>query len=311
MLASFPGASGDLLRDFAGVHLSASAVRRAAEKAGDGLAARQREGAIAAPASPPRWDFSLGKTKAEKAEARAAGLPTTAYLGPDAFSVPMQRPGGGKADWRMMYVGVLYTPDKKHAHYLADFDLAPLAAQMRKAADALGLGRAARLVAVSDGGNGLEEALLRNFDDGLLCILDWYHAAKYLHDYSKCLHAGEGEAAAWAGRAKTVLWEEGGAALLAYLRGLPEPAGAGTAEEMRKLLGYFEGNLHRTDYPEYRRQGLDVGSGPTEAACKIVGSRLKGSGMRWVEEGAARIAPLRALFLSGKDAWDAYWSLAA
>ncbi len=76
-------------------------------------------------------------------------------------------------------------------------------------------------------------------------------------------------------------------------------------------MGYFEGNLHRTDYPEYRKQGLDVGSGPTEAACKVVGSRLKGSGMRWAEDGAARIAPLRVLSLSGDEAWDAYCPLAA
>ena len=80
---------------------------------------------------------------------------------------------------------------------------------------------------------------------------------------------------------------------------------------MRKLLGYVEGNEHRMDYPHYRSQGWDIGSGPTEAACKIVGARLKGSGMRWVVEGAAQVAPLRALYQSGADAWDTFWALAA
>jgi hypothetical protein len=42
-----------------------------------------------------------------------------------------------------------------------------------------------------------------------------------------------------------------------------------------------------------------------------VGARLKGSGMRWVEAGAAQVAPLRALYLSGAGAWDAFWALAA
>lgn len=311
MLSSFPGASGDILKEFAGVRVSASSVRRAAEKAGDGLARRQRAGGIAAPEALRPWDCSLGATKAEKAQALALGLPTTAYLGIDAFSVPMQKPGGKKAEHRMMYVGVLYTPDKRRAHYLADFDLAELAAQMRRAADALGLGGAERRVAISDGGNGLEEAFKRNFDDGMLCILDWWHAAQHLHDYAKMLHGDGAEAKAWAEQAKTVLWEKGGKDLGEHLRGMPEPSDAGTAEEFRKLLGYFKNNEHRTDYPEYRKQGLDVGSGPTEAACKIMGARLKGSGMRWVEEGAARIAPLRALFLSGDGAWDAYWCLAS
>ena len=69
------------------------------------------------------------------------------------------------------------------------------------------------------------------------------------------------------------------------------------AEELRKLIGYFENNEHRTDYPSYRSHGWDIGSGPTEAGCKVVGARLKGSGMRWLEEGAAQVAPLRALYL--------------
>ena len=47
-------------------------------------------------------------------------------------------------------------------------------------------------------------------------------------------------------------------------------------------IGYFENNRHRTDYPSYRQKGWDIGSGPTEAGCKIIGERLKGSGMRWV-----------------------------
>ena len=86
---------------------------------------------------------------------------------------------------------------------------------------------------------------------------------------------------------------------------------AATADELRKLLGYFADNEHRTDYPEYRRHGWDIGSGPTEAACKVVGERLKGSGMRWLANGAAQVAPLRALYLSGPEVWDTFWALAA
>jgi hypothetical protein len=312
VLASFGGASADILRDFSGTRLSASSVRRAAEKAGAQLAHRQKGGTIACPKVLPAWDFSPGRTPEEKAQAKTLGRKTLVYLGLDAFSVPMQLPGGKKAPQRrMIYVGVLYPPGKEQAHYLADFDLAALAAQMRRAAESLGLGRASQLVAISDAGNGLEEALRRNFNDGLVCILDWYHAAQHLHDYSKCLHADEAQARAWAERAKTVLWEDGGRALGEHLREQEEPLDGVVAEQRRKLVNYFADNEHRTDYPKYREQGLDVGSGPTEAACKIVGMRMKGSGMRWVEGGAASIAPLRALYLSGDAAWRDHWSLAA
>jgi hypothetical protein len=192
-----------------------------------------------------------------------------------------------------------------------DFDLARIAAAMRRAAIKLGLGRANQLIAISDAGNGIEEALRRNFDEDLLCILDYYHASEHLHDYAKKLHGGDAVAAAvWAKAAKDILYEKGGTALLAHLRGQQEPDDAETAEERRKLLGYFAANEHRTDYPSYRSHGWDIGSGPTEAACKIVGARLKGSGKRWREPGAAQVAPLRALYLSGAAAWDAFWALA-
>ena len=187
-----------------------------------------------------------------------------------------------------------------------------MAAQMRQAAIALGLGEASQVIAITDAGNGIEAALRRHFWGDMLCILDWYHAAQHLHAYASCRYAGDAAAAAaWSQEAKGVLYERGGTALLAHLRRQPVPVAAAAADELRKLLGYFTDNEHRTDYPSYRKHGWDIGSGPTEAACKVVGARLKGSGMRWVESGAAQVAPLRALYLSGADVWDAFWALAA
>ena len=98
--------------------------------------------------------------------------------------------------------------------------------------------------------------------------------------------------------------------MLDHLRSwkMPPETSAEVAEEFRKLLGYFENNRHRTDYPRYRENGWDIGSGPTEAGCKIIGERLNGSGMRWVEEGAVTVAALRALYVSGPKLWDGFWS---
>jgi hypothetical protein len=298
VLEPFRGAADDILLRFSGTRLGASTVRRVTEAAGAKLASGQQAGDIVVPAKAVEWDFTI----------EGHGH-TAAYLGLDAFSVPIQGPGGVKAEYRMLYTAVLYTPNKKHSHYLVDFDLGRLAAAMRQAAVKLGLGRADRLIALTDAGNGLEEALLRNFDSGLLSILDWYHASEHLHDYAKAAY-GEAERTAWASQAKTILYEQGGSKLLEHLRSSPVPKGAEAAEELRKLIGYFENNEHRTDYPSYRAHGWDIGSGPTEAACKIVGARLKGSGMRWFERGAAEVAPLRALYQTGTKAWDAFFALA-
>ena len=299
-LVSFPDGSDDLLRRFGGLRVSASVIRLATEEAGRHRQEQQRRGQIVRPLPRRLWDFTIDKQTR-----------TAAFMGLDAFSVPMQRSGGQKADHRMLYVATLYTPDKKHTHYLVDFDLDGIAAQMRQAAQVLGLGAADELIAICDGGNGLQEALPRHFWDDLLCILDWYHASQHRHDYAKQLLPQDSMAQADGVRqAKEVLYEQGGTALLAQWRGQAVPEDNAVAEAWRKLLGYLAGNEQRTDYPRYRAWGWDIGSGPTEAACKVVGARLKGSGMRWLEAGASQVAPLRALYQSGSDAWDAFWALA-
>ena len=150
----------------------------------------------------------------------------------------------------------------------------------------------------------------RHLADNVTMILDWYHAAEHLWDFAKLRHAGDDEGCQqWAQQTQGILYEQGGEALLAFLRQiiLAAETSAEVLEELRKLIGYFENNRHRTDYPSYRQRGWDIGSGPTEAGCKIIGERLKGSGMRWVEDGAATVAALRALYVSGGKVWDGFW----
>lgn len=158
-MASFQDSSDDLLRRFCGLRVSASVVRLATEQAGQRLQQRQQQGQIVVPARPARWNFTL-----------TGHSHTAAFVGLDAFSVPMQLPGGKKAEHRMIYTATLYTPDKKHTHYLVDFELDRIAARLRQASKALGLGAADQLIAICDGGNGLEEALHRHFWEDLLCI---------------------------------------------------------------------------------------------------------------------------------------------
>jgi hypothetical protein len=299
-LLPFADAAEDVLKRFAGVRVSASTVLRCTEGAGERLRAQQREGRMVEPTqAEPKWTGP-----------RDEGQPA-AYVGLDAFSVPMQGVGASKAEHRMLYTALLYTPDKEHTRYMVDFDLAVLAEQVRSQAQALGVSQVSDLIAVTDGGNGLEEALQRHLADNLTTILDWYHAAEHICDFAKVWHARD-EAARqqWQQEAKEILYEQGGEPLLEHLRAiqLPPRTSAEIREELRKLIGYFENNRHRTDYPTYRTNSWDIGSGPTEAGCKIIGERLKGSGMRWVEDGAATVAALRALYVSGGKLWDGFWS---
>lgn len=299
-LVPFEDAADDVLRRFANVRVSASTVLRCTEAAGARLQGQLHAGKMVQPTQPePGWTGQ-----------RPRGQPI-AYIGLDAFSVPMQGPKGSQAEHRMLYTALLYTPDKRHTRYLVDFGLDALAAQVRAQAGALGVPQVENLIAITDGGNGLEEALDRHLANDLQTILDWYHAAQHVHAFANVWQARDAQAARrWSDAAKTILYEKGGAALLEHLRQLVLPKGTRTEvrEELRKLVGYFEKNRHRTDYPTYRANGWDIGSGPTEAGCKIIGERLKGSGMRWVEHGAATVGVLRALYVSSSTLWDGFWA---
>jgi hypothetical protein len=299
-LAPFADAAEDVLKRFSGVRVSTSTVLRCTEGEGERLRAQLKEGRMVEPTqAEPKWTAP-----------RKEGQPV-AYVGLDAFSVPMQGIEASKAEHRMMYTALLYTPEKEHTRYLVDFELDALAKQVRSQARALGIARVSDLIAVTDGGNGLEEALQRNLADDLTTILDWYHAAEHICDFAKVWHSRDAEACIqWQQEAKGILYEQGGETLLRLLQvlELPPSTSAEVQEELRKLIGYFENNRHRTDYPTYRQKGWDIGSGPTEAGCKIIGERLKGSGMRWVEDGAAPVAALRALYVSGGKLWDGFWS---
>jgi hypothetical protein len=299
-LLPFADAAEDVLQRFAGVRVSASTVLRCTEGTGERLRAQHHEGRMVRPTqAEPKWTAP-----------REAGQPA-AYVGLDAFSVPMQGPGAGRAEHRMLYTALLYTPEKEHTRYLVDFELDALAEQVRAQARAVGVAQVSELIAVTDGGNGLEEALQRHLADNLTTILDWYHAAEHLCDFAKVWHArDEAARVRWQQEATGLLYEHGGEALLANLHALalPPRTSAEVHEGLRKLIGFFENNRHRTDYPTYRHNGWDIGSGPTEAGCKIIGERLKGSGMRWVEDGAATVAALRALYVSGGKLWDGFWA---
>lgn len=300
-LVPFATAS-DLLRQVTGLHFSAATCRRRTESIGAELHEQHVRQQAVPLAEPPRWDFTLPDRDGQS-------LPgTVAYVGLDAFAVPTR--GDGGVDWKMLYVGLLYDPRKDHTLYLVDYDFEPLAGLLRQYAIALGLGRAETLVALTDGGNGLERVLRQGLSDAVAAVLDWWHLSEKFHELGGLLHEQDPRAAkAWAKARETTLWEQGGQALTEELDrlGCPSEASAEARETWRKLRGHVWKNRHRTAYPEYRERGWDVGSGPTEAGCKVIGQRVKGTGMRWLQGASLEVATLKALYASGMGLWDAFW----
>jgi hypothetical protein len=311
-LVSFARAADRVLDRLAGLTVSESTAERATEATGRELGRRTAAGETFGPAVDWAWH--------KDAEGK-----TCAYVSLDATSVPQQGPGGAKADGRMATVAMVYNPIPAErarwgratrgrppwqARYLASLEgQATLGEPLRRQGAQVGMDRAERWIAISDGGAGLEDWLRVNFGRVDAVILDFYHASEHLGDLAKAWHgAGTEQAEArhreWSHRLK----HEGGRAMLEELRALDIGSRPSAREVWSETVTYFTNQVHRMDYPAYVSKGWQIGSGPVESACKtVVGQRLKCSGMRWAEEGSDGMCHLRALFLSEEGQWEAFW----
>jgi hypothetical protein len=189
--------------------------------------------------------------------------------------------------------------------------LAELGPPLRRQGAQVGMDRADLWIALTDGGNGLEDFVRGNFPRVEVVILDFWPAAEYLADLAKALHPQDEEKARSQGQQwSQLLKEEGGATLRAVLREWDWPPGQpALPAQLARVLEYFGNHVHRMEYPEYVAEGWQIGSGPVESACKtVVGQRLKGAGMRWGEDGAHAVCQVRALYRSEKGQWDAFWN---
>jgi len=303
-LGSFAEAAQKVLPKLSGLRLTEPTVERTAERVGQDVGERLGRGETFGKGSNWKWS--------RDAEGR-----TVAYVSADATGVGMQGENAAKAEGRMAAVGMVWNAGKPgQVRYVCGLTggLKALGEPLRNQGAQVGMDRAQRRVAISDGGAGIEDWLRENFPRVEAVILDFYHVAEYLGEWAKVLHPDEAEArgvaSAWCHRLK----HEGGEVVLAELRRIDvSDRSEAVREAHRVLLVYFTNQVHRMDYPGYRAKGWLIGSGPVEAACKqVVGQRMKGSGMRWGEAGADAVCHLRALFRSEKGQWDAYWaSLAA
>jgi hypothetical protein len=134
-------------------------------------------------------------------------------------------------------------------------------------------------------------------------VVDYYHASERLWTMAEALFGSGRASCAWVRKMQKLLLKPGGVGRVlhsaAALRGRVKPRGKRLAK-FRRAYKYLQVRRQHLRYAEYRRVGLPIGSGVTEAACKTVYTqRLKLSGMRWKKVGAQTILTLRVILLSG------------
>ena len=167
----------------------------------------------------------------------------------------------------------------------------------------------ARLTGVADGSEDNWTFLHRYTEDD--CV-DFYHVTSYLYWVAKAVHPRDLAAREkWVDETCHRLKHEAGTAeqLLAEMQRLPLAGLSETVqEELDKAKTYFTNHHHQMKYAERVQDGLPIGSGVTEAACKtIVKMRMCRSGAKWKEQGAAMVLSLRTLVYTA-ERWEQFWS---
>nr|ADA82584.1 transposase [uncultured bacterium psy1] len=135
-----------------------------------------------------------------------------------------------------------------------------------------------------------------------LRIVDFYHACQYIQQLADTIFGAGPAAQSWAKQMRQVLKTkvDGVARVLKSASALRRQRGlCGEVKASTKAYGYIKKRTQWMRYHLYKRQKLPLGSGITEAGCKIVFTqRLKRSGMSWTIEGGQVILDLRVIKLS-------------
>jgi len=141
--------------------------------------------------------------------------------------------------------------------------------------------------------------------------VDFFHACEYLKLLADSLYgAGTEKSQAWYQRQRHTLRHDykgvrkvlSSAAQIRRRHQLE-----GTEHDYERAKGYLNRHRSHMDYAARRDAGDPIGSGITEAGCKVIfNQRMKQSGMRWSKDGGQQIVDLRTACRS--QLWDKIWS---
>lgn len=70
---------------------------------------------------------------------------------------------------------------------------------------------------------------------------------------------------------------------------------------MKRVRQYLSHHPAHLQYRQFKKQGLPIGSGIVESACKwLIEQRFKGTGVRWGESGFNHLLHLRLACVNGR-----------
>jgi hypothetical protein len=261
--------------------------------------------AAAALAKEEDWSYTLPKFEEPPATVAISLDGTCLLMGEDGWRETMVGPLSfyDRDGQRQHTISLAATPEYGKTKFLDHLE-AEIDRAKAKCPDA-------HYVGIADGATGNWEFLGRHTD---VQVTDFWHAVEYLGKAAVVLYRGQPQTRkAWLDEACHRLKHDVGGAgwVLKRLRSLArERPWAKDDEDVQKAITYFtnQSGAGRMDYAARVAAKEPIGSGVTEAACKvIVKQRLCGSGMKWTEDGAAVVLSLRALSYT-PERWNQFWS---
>ncbi len=247
----------------------------------------------------PRWEYEIPELSEEVASV-AVGLDGTCMLlcedgWREAMTGTISLYDKGGERLHTVYVGATHEYGKQKFYTRLDRELERLKSVYPRA----------RYVGLADG-----EKTNWQFLEGKVSeqILDFYHASGYVGQAAVAVLPSERQA--WIDERCHRLKHEEGAAeqLLGEIKKLPIGGlRKKEKEELHSSVTYFTNHKEKMDYARWQSEGLPIGSGVTEAACKtLIKQRLCNAGMRWKDKGAGAVISLRSLAIT-EGRWEQFW----
>mgnify|MGYP005851518405 CR=1 FL=1 len=204
---------------------------------------------------------------------------------------PPKTPDG---KWRIQAENITYFADVCEAQTFGEL---LWASGLQRHAD-----QAVELIFIGDGAAWIWRVVEQYFPQAIQ-IVDWFHACEYLVDVARATFAEATKRQAWLTTLRTALWNGELDTVINACLAHVQPARPPDDDPAQKAVTYFTNNRSRMDYPTYRKNGYQIGSGTIESAAKqIVAQRMKVTGAIWNLDSARWVAKARAAFLS--DQWD-------
>ena len=219
---------------------------------------------------------------------------------------------GSDGDYKEFKIACFYDKDKDNQYVVGTSGNHKVIGRLlRKIAATLGIDRARLSYSVSDGAVWIDNNYKIHLPMLEYNILDCHHFKEHIVELSHILFGqGSSEAVEWKNTLYKTALGNGSMVMLHKLEQIREKAVTPDQKKAyENFYKYVSKRIDMTDYPYFKEQGMDIGSGPTESFCKSLTARLKGSGMRWDKDSAQAIMALASLYANSQ--WDKFWKNAA